>query len=172
MKKLSTNTRLFLEYTFKGDGKYYTTEKGSMKYRNTLFSNFYNKNQDCIIVTSSGNDAPRGGMTGNFVHAIFTPVFFEKYGKILADLKASRQQNAANEKNKPNLTAAQSEQLSEFLKQNPDKCEKLTTLVVTRSSKFWRNKIKLKAVKYLGLEKMSDLQLTPVEIRNISFSSR
>lgn len=79
MKTLSKTIENFLIYSFKGDGKYYTTEQGSKAYKNTAFTNFSSKNIDCIEVIEIGNDAPRGGHTGNYKVVKFTAKFYEKF---------------------------------------------------------------------------------------------
>lgn len=79
MKNLSKSTENFLKYSFKGNGKYYTTEQGSRSYKNTDFYNFYSKNQDCVNVIEKGNDAPKGGKTGNYVVVEFNQNFYNKF---------------------------------------------------------------------------------------------
>lgn len=79
MKTLSKTIENFLTYSFKGDGKYYTVEQVSRAYKNTDFTNFISKNSDCVEVLEKGNDAPRGGQTGNFVTVKFTSKFYERF---------------------------------------------------------------------------------------------
>ena len=68
MKKVSKTTQAFFDYSYNGDGKYYTTSHSGRNYTNTLFQTFRNKNADCIEVLEYGNDAPRGGKTGDFLY--------------------------------------------------------------------------------------------------------
>ena len=91
MKTVSRTTRLFLEWDFKGDGVYHTAAQGSRAYCNTPFMTFYNRNQDCVRVLSRGNDAPRGGRTGDYVRVEFTPEFYAKYQTELDRIQAERQ---------------------------------------------------------------------------------
>lgn len=79
MKKLSNSTQDFFKYSFKGNGKYYTTEQGSRHYKNTDFYNFYSKNNDCVNIIERGNDAPKDGQTGNYLIVEFTEAFYAKY---------------------------------------------------------------------------------------------
>jgi hypothetical protein len=79
MKTLSNSTKNFFKYSFKGNGKYYTTEQGSRSYKNTDFYNFYSKNNDCINIVERGNDAPKGGKIGNFLIVEFNQNFYNKY---------------------------------------------------------------------------------------------
>lgn len=87
MKKSVEN---FLKYGYNGDGKYYTTEQGSRNYRNTEFSNFWSKNIDAVKVIDKGNDAPRGGKTGDYVIVEFTPEFKETAEKYLTKLRNAK----------------------------------------------------------------------------------
>lgn len=89
--KVSHNTECFFKYTYKGDGKYYTTEQGGKSYRNTSFQNFLNQNRDCIEILGKGNDAPKGGQTGNFVIVKFNEKFFDKWQKYINFLKEEQE---------------------------------------------------------------------------------
>ncbi len=75
MKNLPNYLKAFLEYSFKGNGKYYITECGSRHFRNTTFYTFYNRNRDCVNVISEGNDAPRGGRVGDYMIVEFNEKF-------------------------------------------------------------------------------------------------
>lgn len=77
MKMPSKKITNFLTYEFHGNGKYRTLTQGSKRYNSTEFAKFYNKHPSLVKVLSSGNDAPRGGQTGNFMAVEFTPEFFE-----------------------------------------------------------------------------------------------
>ncbi len=91
--KINNDVRCFFQYSFKGNGKYYTTEQGSKSYKNTSFQNIFNKNRDLIKVIEIGNDAPKGGKTGNFVIVEFLPEFIEKYQYVLDALKEEKKQS-------------------------------------------------------------------------------
>ena len=96
--KISNEVRCFFQYSFKGNGKYYTTEQGSRSYKNTSFQNVFNKNKDLIKVIESGNDAPKGGKNGNFVIVEFMPEFILKYQYVLDTLKEEKKQAELNSK--------------------------------------------------------------------------
>lgn len=84
--QINKTTENFLNWSYKGDGKYYTIEQKSQSYGNTTFQTFYNRNWAFCKITASGNDAPRGGKTGNFVIVEFT----EDFKKIAADFFAAK----------------------------------------------------------------------------------
>ena len=91
MKTLNKTTEIFLNYSFYGNGKYYTTEQGSRSYRNTTYKNFASKNPHFFKVISIGNDAPRGGMTGTYEVVKFTPEFLELAKRFQNEKKAKEQ---------------------------------------------------------------------------------
>ena len=91
MKTLNKTTENFLNYSFKGNGKYYTTEQGSRNYRNTTYKNFASKNPSFFKVIDRGNDAPPLGATGNFEIVEFTPEFLEIAKKFQDEKKAKEQ---------------------------------------------------------------------------------
>jgi hypothetical protein len=80
MKKLSNRIRVFLEYTYKGDGKYYLLESGSRCYNQSSFTHFEKNNSDCFEIINKGNDAPRGGQLGEFVEVRFNEIFKNRFG--------------------------------------------------------------------------------------------
>ena len=88
MKTLNKTTEIFLNYSFQGNGKYHTTEQD---YRNTTYKNFASKNTSFFKVIDRGNDAPRGGTTGNFEIIEFTPEFLEIAKKFQDEKKAKEQ---------------------------------------------------------------------------------
>lgn len=98
MKNLSNSTQNFFKYSFNGNGKYYTTEQGSQSYRNTYFQNFYSRNADCVNIIEKGNDAPRGGQTGNYVIVEFTEKFFAKYQFWFDERELENQRKIENQK--------------------------------------------------------------------------
>ena len=75
--KLNKAAQAFLPYASVNGGKYYTTEQGSRSYRNTVYSNFKSRNPQFVNVIEMGNDAPRGGATGNFEIVTFSIEFQE-----------------------------------------------------------------------------------------------
>lgn len=98
MKNLSISARKFLKFSFKGNGKYYITEQGSKAYKKTDFYNVFNKNKDSINVLNTGNDAPRGGKTGDYLIVEFTNKFYEKYQFYLDYLKKEFERKLEEEK--------------------------------------------------------------------------
>ena len=91
---MTNSIKRFLESDYHGDGKYYTTEKGSRHYRNTAFGKFMMSNRPVFQITDGGNDAPRGGKTGNYVMVEFKPEFKKTASEYL-DAKYSREHAAA-----------------------------------------------------------------------------
>ena len=86
----TTAKNLLNSYSFKGNGKYYTTEQGSRHYRNTIFGAFAKNNEDLFKVIETGNDAPRGGATGNFMIVEFSEEFLKAW-KVLKAEKLERE---------------------------------------------------------------------------------
>lgn len=123
MKNLSVSTKSFFDYSFKGNGKYYTTEQGSRHYNNTLFQNFVNRNEDCVTIIESGNDAPRRGQAGNFVIVEFTEKFYEKY-QWYFDAKEKSKIEAIENEEKTKKTV---EVLKDFAKENWSELKQLST---------------------------------------------
>ena len=150
--KISNTLRNFFNYSYKGDGKYYTVEQGSRHYNNTIFQNFYNKNEDCIDVIESGNDAPRGGKTGNFVVVKFNEKFFAKYAKIIETLQNEEQEEKLtkekNEKERLESEAKAKIIFAEYL--TPEKKQELKNELSLRSSKKSKNFLKMKSINKTG----------------------
>ena len=120
MKKLSQANKNFFNYSFKGDGKYYTVEQGSKHYNNTLFTNFYNKNAECIDVLKTGNDAPRGGRTGNFVIVMFNENFYKKWQFALDIFENEKKVKEDFEYNKESIKEASKLAILDFIKENQE----------------------------------------------------
>lgn len=97
MKKLSQSVKDFLNYSYKGNGKYYITEYGSQHFRNTLFYNFYRLNENCVKVLQEGNDAPRGGRVGDFYIVEFTEEFFTKFKFFFEEREKQREKQKERE---------------------------------------------------------------------------
>lgn len=104
--KISNKTKLFLDYDYQGNGKYYTVEYGSRRYRNTSFENFRNSHPDCVKIVGGGNDAPRGGKTGNFVLVVFTPEFYKRFATYFTEREAERKRKAELEAEKEQFKIA------------------------------------------------------------------
>jgi hypothetical protein len=170
IKKPSQRAILFLKYAFHGDGIYRTTEKGSMKYKNTYFKNFYNMHPECIEIIDKGNDAPKGGQTGNFVHAIFTPDFYIKYEWYLDQLKKEKREREQQEREAKNRKPEQIKQLKNIFENDPEFKEKIKTRILQNSNKNWRSWVKLKVCKRLTSERFDIFELSSTEIREIAFS--
>lgn len=172
-KKISTAAKIFFDYTFKGDGKYYTTEQGSGHYRNTTFQNFYNSNSDCIDIIERGNDAPRGRRTGDFVEVVFNANFKTKWGWYLEELEAKNQRIEQAEKLRDIEIQAignQEELLKKVFIERPDRLERIKNRIAEHSSKNWRNWVKMKACKWVTNGRFDLLTLTPPKIAQIANS--
>lgn len=150
--KISNTLRNFFNYSYKGDGKYYTTEHGSRHYNNSIFQNFYNKNIECIDITETGNDAPRGGKTGDFVIVKFNDKFFTKYSKVIEALENEKTEAklAEENKNKQREESAKNAELifSEYL--TAEKKEELKKELSLKSSKKAKNFLKMKSINKTG----------------------
>lgn len=144
MKTLSKSNRQFFTYSFSGNGKYYTNEAKSRTYGNTLFQNFYNKNSECIDILESGNDAPRGGKTGDFVIVNFNEKFFEKWGYVLEAMAKEKQEKQNFEANKESNKAASKAAILEFIKENQglvnEKKSELDSLKAAGNKDVWQIK--------------------------------
>lgn len=92
MKKISKTAETFINYYYRGDGKYYQFVQGSRRYNNSGFTNFANNNSDCFTILESGNDAPRGGTLGDYVIVKFNDLFFAKYGHYI-EAKQAEEEN-------------------------------------------------------------------------------
>ena len=89
---MKSSTKLFLTYSYKGDGNYHTTEYGSQAFRNTVFENFRRQNPQYVTITGEGNEAPRGGKVGHYLTVVFTEEFTQIAAKFFAEKK--RQEEA------------------------------------------------------------------------------
>ncbi len=148
MKKLSANTQAFFDYTYKGDGKYYTTAHSGRNYTNTLFQNFRNKNTDCIEVLEYGNDAPRGGKTGDFVVVKFTEQFFKKYQWVLDAIAEKKEVERQKEVERLASEERAKVIFAEYLTE--DKKEQLKSAIIDKNSKARTNFLKAKSIQKTG----------------------
>lgn len=150
--KISNTVRTFFKYSYKGNGKYYTTEQGSKHYNNSIFQNFYNRNTYCIDILEVGNDAPRGGKTGNFVIVNFNAMFFAKYAKVIEALQNEEQEEKlAKEKNEKERLESEAKAkiiFAEYL--TPEKKQELKNELTLRSSKKGKNFLKMKSINKTG----------------------
>jgi hypothetical protein len=150
--KISNTLRNFFNYSYKGDGKYYTTVAGSQHYNNTDFQSFFNKNTECIDITERGNDAPRGGKTGDFVIVKFNDKFFAKYSKVIEALENEKKEAKLAEEIKVNQreeSAKKAELIfTEYL--TPEKKEELKKELSLRNSKKAKNFLKMKSINKTG----------------------
>jgi hypothetical protein len=92
--KLNKTAQAFLPYASVNGGKYYTTEQGSKSYKNTVYSNFSSRNPQFVNVIETGNDAPRGGQTGNYEIVTFSPEFQEVIKKYEEEVLIENQKQA------------------------------------------------------------------------------
>lgn len=121
--KISNSVRIFLEYSFKGNGKYYLNEQGSQHYRMTSFSRFSAFNADCMTITDRGNDAPRGGYCGNYVIVEFNEKFNEKFGWYF-EAKKDAENKAKKDAEKRRLLEKEiSEKFKVYCENHPEKVE-------------------------------------------------
>ena len=148
MKKLSANTQAFLDYSYKGDGKYYTTSHSGRNYTNTLFQTFRNRNSDCIEVLEYGNDAPRGGKTGDFVVVNFTEKFFSKYKQALDAIERKKEEEKQREIERLASEERAKVIFSQYL--TAEKKEQLKSALEGKNSKGRSNFLKAKAIQKTG----------------------
>jgi transposase len=168
--KFTQSEILFLKYSFKGDGKYYTTEKGTMNYKKSDFLKFYERNPDSVIILERGNDAPRGGQTGIFYNVIFTPVFAAKFSPLIQSIEQDKkaQEEAKNKlKNDIEAIGDQSEILKSYFAANPHFKERILERIQNNSNKNWRSWVKMKVCGKLEID-FKFLTLTASEIRDIA----
>lgn len=170
--KISRTAEIFLEYDYTGDGKYYLTEQGSRAYRHTNYSNFRRLYPDCIEEISSGNDAPRGGRTGDYVIVKFTPEFFEKFGPWMEwkkQLEAKIAAERAARKKEIEAIGDQAKLLREVFIERPDRLQRVIDRIRNNSNKKWRNWVRLKAAKWVANGRFDLLTLSAPDIRDIAF---
>lgn len=134
-KKLSKRTEGFLNYNYKGDGKYYLNEQGSRHYNMSLFNHFKSNNTECINIIEHGNDAPKGGSLGSYVIVVFTWKFTEKYGWFFEQKKAQELRLAEAQDKKDALITVLTVQFKEFVDKNPEKVEEWKEKIKNISSK-------------------------------------
>ncbi len=150
--KISATAKNFFNYSFKGDGKYYLTSQGSRHYNQTDFSKFLNANSDCIEVVERGNDAPRGGRTGDFVIVKFNEKFNEKFDSFFVEKANIRQAEILKYENEK-IERLESEAkakiiFTEYL--TADKKEALKIELQNRNSKKGKNFLKMKSINKTG----------------------
>lgn len=119
--KISNTTKLFLDYSYKGDGKYYLLEQGSQNYRNTSFANFSKSNADCFEIVEQGNDAPRGGQTGNYVIVKFNQEFTRRFGWFFEAKKEAEQRAKQEEERRVILEKELTDKFRAYVKNHPEK---------------------------------------------------
>jgi hypothetical protein len=73
--KLTKGILNFINYGYKGDGKYYTACYGSQHFNQTEYNKFANNYPQFVNILESGNDAPKGGKVGNYDVVIFSEDF-------------------------------------------------------------------------------------------------
>lgn len=173
MKKLATYIEVFFKYSYKGNGKYYTTDQGSQSYKNTDFQSFASRNEDCIEIIERGNDAPRGGRTGEYVIVEFTPFFTEKYGWWF-EQNENEKQRAAERQSKLqaeiDALGNQTELLNAYFTNNTDFLAKIKDRIENYPSKQWRNWVRMKVCSKIANERFDLLTLCATDIREIAYS--
>ena len=173
MKKVnSTSVKSFLSYYFQGNGKYYLITKSGMNYVQTDFNKSFNKPEYCNII-ERGNDAPRGGKTGEFVVVEFLPKFFEDYGwyfeKIKADKEAERLR-LLEVQQQIEAIGNQGELLKNLFIEKPDFLASIKNRIENFSSKKWRNWVCMKVCNKVSQGRFELLTLSASEIREIAYS--
>ena len=119
--KISKTVQDFLDYSFKGDAKYYLYSQGSRHYRNTDFSNFARFNSDCFTIVEEGNDAPRGGALGSFVVVKFNEKFKERFGFYFEERKKAEEEAKKAQAEKLKLIEGTTEKFKAYVKNHPEK---------------------------------------------------
>jgi hypothetical protein len=133
--KLTKTEKSFLDYGFRGDGKYRTTEIRGHSYSSTLYVRFLLSHRECIEVIEQGNDAPRGGQTGNYEIVKFTEKFFDKFGWYFEEKRKIEAVRVAEEEKKNILNEKLTILFTEFCKENPDKVEEWKNRILGISNK-------------------------------------
>lgn len=174
MKKLPAYLQSFLDYGYKGDGRYHLYCYGSRHYNYTSFHNFMNHYPNCIEKIGRGNDAPRGGTVGYYYDVKFTPEFHDRFNPYFKAKLEHEEKQIQEEKEKDKYLKQkygdQKEYLSNKLDENPEKLFSLCDIIHSESSHKWRNKIRMKVTRWFFDEKFSDMRLSAAEISDVVFS--
>ena len=173
--KVSETASLFFEYTFKGNGKYHTTQNSGHGTKRSMFGSFMNRYPAGIEVVERGNDAPRGGKTGDFVVVNFTEEFFSKWGAYIeyrAFVKDQAKKAAAQRQVEIEALGDQKELLRAAFATDPEFLAKIQNRISNFSSKDWRNWVRLKACNKITNGRFELLTLSAPEIRGIAFESK
>jgi hypothetical protein len=170
-KKLTVNDKLFLKYVFKGDGIYRPTERGARRYVNTVFNKFYLSNYECVDITEKGNDAPKGGKLGDFVHAVFLPDFYIKYGHHIEEIERDKREAEQNDLKAIERRKEQLKALEYVFTTDLDFKAKIKERINKSSSKNWRSFVKLKVCQRIANERFNLFELTATDIRQLAFKN-
>ena len=95
-----------------------------------------------------GNDAPRGGKTGDFVIVKFTEKFFEKYQFVLDAIASKKEQEIQREIERKESEAKAIVIFTEYLTE--EKKEQLKSALQGKNSKGRSNFLKAKAIQKTG----------------------
>ena len=143
--KLSKRTENFLNYSYKGNGKYYWWEQGSRHYNMSFFNHFQSANKDCVVIKEQGNDAPRGGALGSYIIVEFTEKFNEKYNWFFEKKRFNEQLIKEQEEKKAVIVKELTNKFKIFTQNNPDKIaewkQKLSGISSKKSRMFKENKV-------------------------------
>lgn len=172
-KKISKAAEMFFKYYYKNgtENKFYITMHSGRNYTNTTFKNFYSKNEDCIDIVDRGNDAPRGGRTGEFVLIKYNEKFLEKWQWYLDSLKAVKEKIDSEKAIVDAEIAALGDQavlLRTEFKNDPEFLAKIKDRINNFSSRQWRNWVRMKVCQRICNEKFYLLTLSSPEIAEIS----
>ena len=171
MKRISQSAELFFKYSFSpNEKKYYTTERGSRHYRNSSFKSFLNSNNDCFDITGSGNDAPRGGATGDYIIAKPNEKFYIKWQWWFDQQEAIKKAKEESEQKRQSDIAAlgdQAENLRKYFKDRPGKAREWEEKTENMGSSKWRNWLRMKAASKVADNRFDLLTLSAPEIKKI-----
>jgi len=172
--KISKVAISFFNSQYRGDSKYYTTESKGRSYGKTDFSKFLTQHSDTVTILEEGNDAPRGGQTGNFVIVQFNQKFNEKFTpyfeakKEAARLQEKEEQELLSEIEK---IGDQKELLCNYFAKNTAFLTKIVSRIETSSSKGWRNWVRMECCKKIAKSEFRLFTLSAAEIRDVAFAS-
>lgn len=150
--------------------KHYLYERGSRHYRFTTFGKFYNTNQNCFDIIERGNDAPRGGQTGEFLVVKRNANFYEKWQWFLDYRIREAEKKAAHEKKlrqELEELGDQAEGLRAYFAARPGKAKDWHEKQIKMPSAKWRNWLRMKAASKVAGGRFDLLKLSVPEINKI-----
>jgi hypothetical protein len=170
MKNISKNTQFFLEYGFKGNGKYYTYSQGYKALNNSSFTNFIRSNSDCVNIIGSGNDAPRGGKIGDYIIVEFNEKFYAKWQWFFDHVEKLAQDVLIKDaaiKSKIAELGDQEEKLNLYFVERPGKAAEWAEKINQMPAAKKRNWLRMKTASKVADSSFELLTLTAPEIMQI-----